>query len=135
MTPENIYLSRGFRMENLITLSRDMVELSNTIKEGLDHLDKRLAEGHLEDSYYLFQDIVQAFYSVTRAMESMQANVEIAGVVKATDSLLSAFEKLSTSYEDQKLNQARMDLQLILTPAFSAWSSELHRCLQPIMES
>lgn len=122
-------------MESLITLSRDMVELSNTIKEGLEHLDKRLAEGHLEDSYYLFQDIVQAFYSVTRAMESMQANVEIAGVVQATDSLLSAFEKLSTSYEDQKLNQARMDLQLILSPAFSNWSSELHRCLQPIMES
>jgi nicotinamide riboside kinase len=122
-------------MESLITLSRDMVELSNTIKEGLDHLDKRLADGHLEDSYYLFQDIIQAFYSVTRAMESIQSSIEIETVVRATDKLLNAFEKLSISYEDQKLNQARMDLQLILSPAFSAWSNELHRCLQPIMES
>jgi hypothetical protein len=44
--------------------SRQIVELLKTMDQGVKHLDKKLAEGKVEENLYLFTDLLEAFTAI-----------------------------------------------------------------------
>ena len=44
------------------TIAREVMELSATIQDGFKHLQNRMAEGHFEDTEYLFADILAILF-------------------------------------------------------------------------
>ena len=112
---------------------KEIFDLSDTIQEGLQYLEKRMGEGHFEDTDYLFDDIKEAFKSISRAIEPVIAEQKILG--ELTEKFSLALEKMSTNYENPKLEIARMDLQFVLFPAYKGWQAEVQKCFAHLIES
>ena len=120
-------------MESKISVCREILSLGGTMEEGLAHLVNRMGEGHLEDTRFLYEDILNAFRSINMALEMDFAEQNKIPVV--SERLQLAFDKINQSYTDNKLNSCRMDMQFILYPAFKDWMQEINRCLRPIIQS
>lgn len=110
-----------------------MFHLLDTIKEGLQHIEKRLGEGHFEDTAYLFEDIKEAFSSIFKTIEPVIPEHKMLG--ELTDKLLIGLEAMNSSYENKKLDQARIDLQFMLFPAYRSWQEEMQKCFGNLVES
>lgn len=118
-------------MNNMFGLANEIISLAKTIEEGLEHLHKRMGELHFEDTRYLFDDIVDAYKSILVTLENRADGTDnFNGILQKSDHLQAAFEKMNQSYEENKLNEARMDMQFILLPAFQAWLEELEKHLR-----
>lgn len=115
------------------TIIKEIFDLSDTVREGLQHIEKRLGEGHFEDTAYLFEDIKEAFVSIAQAIEPLFVKEKL--LEKLTEKMSVALEEMNNSYENGKLDQARMNLQFVLFPAYNSWQSELQKCLNNIIES
>lgn len=122
-------------MSDQITIARDIIELSHTIQAGLEHLKNRMAEGHLQDTEYLFADILAALGSVFQAFEPFIAEPDRELMDKLKDKLLMALEGLCANYEHSLLDMAKKNLEFVLMPAFQVWKSEMQKCLGPWLES
>jgi len=117
-------------MDRIANLKGSILDLSNTIQEGLDHLNKRMAELPLEDTRYLFADIADAYQSIVSALEFSRADTKADySFLNQFGKLPVAFAKMNQSYDENKLDEARMDMQFILLPAFKEWREELERYL------
>lgn len=118
-------------MDNIFGLASEVLSLARTIEEGLEHLNKRMGELHFEDTRYLFQDIAEAYRSILATLENRPKSIaDTAEILEKSTRLQLAFEKMNQSYEDNKLDEARMDLQFILLPAFRGWMQELENYLR-----
>ncbi|MDD3365459.1 MAG: hypothetical protein PHZ03_10795 [Syntrophomonas sp.] len=124
-------------MKNIVEVSTDILQLSLTIQEGFQHLVGRMGEGHFEDTYYLFQDIVRAFSSIYDAVRplSLVSPLGESQIAELTEKLINAFDDMNKAYENNELDKAQQDLQVVLFPAFESWRGELERCLHPLVDS
>ncbi len=122
-------------MENQISLCREIIIMGGTMEEALNHLVGRMGEGHFEDTRYLFDDIMEAFRSINAALETVSIQWEETKAGELSDRLQMSIDKMNQSYEDNKLDQGRIDMQFILMPAFKAWIQEIDKCLSPLIQS
>ena len=51
-------------MEYMYEVAGQIIELSQTIKEGLIHINEKMDEGQLKETLYLFEDVLEAFSSI-----------------------------------------------------------------------
>ena len=121
-------------MSDQITIAREVLELVDTIRDGLEHLEKRMAEGHFEDTEYLFTDILTAATAIFRASQPFITENDQEIMDRLKEKLLMALDGMSANYEQKKLSVARMDLQFVLIPAYQVWQAEIHKCLSPWLE-
>lgn len=122
-------------MSDQNTIAREVMELSETIRAGFEHLQNRMAEGHFEDTEYLFVDILAAFNAIFRSSEQFISESDQELMERLKEKLLTALEGMGVNYEQKKLDVARMDLQFVLIPAYQVWQTELHKYLSPWLES
>lgn len=122
-------------MSDQITIAREVLDLAATIQQGLEHLEKRMSEGHFEDNEYLFTDIGVAFTAICSASESLITENEQELTDRLKEKLLIALEDMRSNYEQKVFSAMRMDLQFVLVPAYQAWHAEIHKCLSPWLES
>ncbi len=121
-------------MDNIYEISTEIMALAATIEEGLGHLNKRMGELHFEDTRYLFNDIVEAYLSIMNALEGLMEKLAPNELVEKSGQLQVAMEKMNHSYEANKVDEARMDMQFILFPAFKAWMGEMEKCIRPLAQ-
>jgi hypothetical protein len=111
----------------------EVFDLADTIGEGLQHLEKRMGEGHFEDTGYLFEDIKEAFKTISRAIEPDVSEQMTLG--ELSEKFSTALDNMNANYDHSKLDLARMDLQFVLLPAYKGWQSELQKCFRHLIES
>ena len=56
-------------MEKYIEVMKQSLELSETILEGLQHIQKLLSEGKSEQTIFLFEDTLVAYETIVRTIE------------------------------------------------------------------
>lgn len=122
-------------MENQISMCREIIIMGGTMEEGLNHLVRRMGEGHFEDTRYLFDDIMEAFRAINAALETVSIQWEETKVGELSDRLQMSIDKMNQFYEDNKLDQGRIDMKFVLMPAFSVWIQEIDKCLSPLIQS
>jgi hypothetical protein len=124
-------------MENIIAISSQIIRLSGTIQEGMDHLVRRMNEGFFEDNYYLFQDMVRAFSAIYDAMGPLTvlSPLKESHIMELGGNLMSTLDSINDLYENHELDKAQQHMQMVLLPAFGRWKDELDRCLHPLVDS
>ncbi len=122
-------------MDNIYAITTEILDLIITIEEGLEHLNKRMGELHFEDTRYLFQDILEAYLSIMTAMEGLMDNLNTDAVLEKSKQLHNAMEQMNQSYEVNKMDKARMDMQFVLVPTFKQWKSAMESCLRPLAQA
>jgi len=124
-------------MENIVAISAQILQLSETIQDGMEHLLSRMDEGHFEDNYYLFQDIVRAFSAIYDAMKSlaMLSPLKESQIMELSEKLITSLDSINGSYENHEQDKAQEAMQAVFLPALSKWKDELERCLHPLADS
>ena len=116
-------------------IASDIINLSDTIMEGLEHIKQRVLEGYLEDTYYLLEDIINAVASIHKATEQMLPVLGENRIEEYTQHINHLIDEMTNNYKEQRIEKAKTDYQLVLIPAFKIWKNELEKCLSDYIAS
>ena len=116
-------------------IAGDIISLSDTIMEGLEHIKQRVLDGYLEDTYYLMEDIINAVASIHRAIDPMLPLMGENQIEELTCNINHLIDEMINNYREQRIEKAKIDFRLVLIPAFKEWKNELERCLSKFIAS
>lgn len=122
-------------MEKYIEVMKKSQELAETVLEGLQHIQKLIGEGKHEQSILLFEDVLLAYSTIGRSIDSAirklgndNVSVQQADVSKAAELVVSAFE-------EKNYAKVQEVLQFTLIPQFKKLKAELEQAFQPFLVS
>jgi len=122
-------------MEYMYEVAGQIIELSQTIKEGLIHINEKMDEGQLKETLYLFEDVLEAFSSIEIPIQPVLRADNMDELQGATAELKKSLEMLAQAFEANDLEKARAEISQSLIPAYSRWQSELEQSLKAYRES
>lgn len=112
-----------------------ILDLTDTMLEGMEHLKNRMQEGYFEDTCYLYFDIVKAIASIYDALEPLIPQLGDNRIEDFTGELNRVNEKMVEIYEQKQFEIAKDNMEFQLLPAFKKWKIELERCLTTVNAS
>lgn len=116
-------------MPDSYAMVSDILDLSDSVLQAMEHLQSRLAEGHLEDSSYLLEDLRDAVTSIENATELLMPQLGDNQISDYTSELQRMVDEMGDTYEQRQIEKAKVDMQWVLIPAARKWRDELGRCL------
>jgi len=116
-------------MPDSYAMVADILDLSDSVIQAMEHLHVRLSEGHLEDTSYLLEDLKDAVISIQNATELLMPHLGDNCISDYTIELQGVVEDMSTTYEQRRIEKAKVDMQWIMLPLAKKWRDELGRCL------
>ena len=122
-------------MEKYLDVVRRVLELSDTVLEGLRFVQARLDKGDFPGSFEMLHDVVSGINSMMGALQPLLEEELAETLVPLTDELNQAMDALVTAYERKQSLDAMQIMRINLVPAYLAWQAELNRQLQPLVLS
>lgn len=122
-------------MEKYLDIIRRVLELSDTVLEGLRYVQARLDKGDFIQTFEMLNDVVSGINSMVGALQPMMEDELADSLVPLTDELNRALDTLVTAYEQNQGLEAMSILRINLTPAYLEWQAELNRQLHPLILS
>lgn len=119
-------------MNLLYTIASELMNLSNTVQEGLEHMKLRFEEGQLRETLFLFEDVLEAVELIENSVSSLEQDKELWVM---TGGLKGGLEMLARAYEENNVEKARNELGNNLLPAFKNWQAELEKSLKKYKDS
>ena len=81
--------------ERYLEIVQRINELTSTMSEAFDHIvNIQIPELRFEDSFYLLNDIIEAFLSISNALRIIQDEFELQNVMSLGDKLHQNLEQL-----------------------------------------
>ncbi|MBO8138812.1 MAG: hypothetical protein H0Z40_11955 [Desulfotomaculum sp.] len=121
-------------MNQYIEVMKRATELAETCLEGLEHVKKKLNEGHFESTMLLFHDSLDAFFRMQASVQPILGELPPNELESRADSLRDAFELAVSAYEQGDRAKVQEIMQFTLVPTYKKWQAELNRCLRPYLE-
>lgn len=122
-------------MSNLFETANDVINLSNTMLEGLQHIAQQMEEGQLGETLFLFEDVLEAFALIQNSMGLLLAKEKQGELEVSSRELRDSMERLARAYEQGSLEKARLEVQSNLLTAFHKWQDQLQSSLKQYLES
>ena len=116
-------------MPDSYAMVADILDLSDSVIQAMEHLHVRLSEGHLEDTSYLLEDLKDAVISIQNATELLMPQLGDNRINHFTMELQGVVEDMSATYEQRRIEKAKVDMQWVMIPLAKKWRDELGRCL------
>lgn len=117
-------------MEKYHEVIKRTLELLETIREGIQHIQEKLLELRYEEALIMLQDIVEGVASIESAIEPMMTEFVENNIESLTTILKENVSKAVGSYENGKeINMERLAEEGILL-AFKKWKLELERVMK-----
>lgn len=120
-------------MNYLYETAGDIINLSSTVLEGLNHIKLRMEEGQLKETLFLFEDVLEALISIENSVQPLMENEK--DLAQAMAAIKQSLEMLARSYEEDNLVNAQTELGDNLLPALEKLRSELEASLQKYKNS
>ncbi|UCZ52687.1 hypothetical protein LGQ02_18045 [Bacillus shivajii] len=122
-------------MEKYIDVMKQSVDLSQTILEGLQHIQKLQGEGKFEETMYLFEDVVAGFSSVEKSMQPLLKELNNDELEARMNSVKIALDLVVSSYESNNYGKVQEIMQFTLVPQFMKLKQELERTFETYLLS
>lgn len=122
-------------VNNHIEIARQSLELCTTIEEGLEHISGRFDSGFYEDAFVLYQDVVQAFFTIQQAIAPLSDQLSANNLASLAQSVQDSMSQIVSAYEQKNWNMARDTLQNHLLPAWIEWKQELESIFKSYVAS
>lgn len=116
-------------MEKVIEIIDRSLELTNTIEEGLRHMNYLIGELQYEGAFQMFNDVAEAIFSIEKATLPLIAEGPEHGLAELANRLREAISVVLKDYEDKNVNLAPDHMENGLMPAYIQWKAELTRVL------
>ncbi|WP_240374119.1 hypothetical protein [Bacillus piscicola] len=122
-------------MEKYIDVMKQSVELSHTMIEGLQHMQTLFGQGKMEDTVFLFEDIVAAFSSVEEAVAPVAPDMPQSDLETKLQQVQRALEVTVTAYEKKQYGKVQEIIQFTVLPKCKELHQELETAFQPYILS
>lgn len=122
-------------MEKQIGIMKQSLELSETILEGLQHIQKLLGEGKFEQTIYLYEDVLLAFSAIEKSVEPLKDELNSETFNSATTNLKYIMELVVDHYEEKNYAKVQEVMQFTLVPQFKKVKQELELAFKPYLQS
>lgn len=122
-------------MERYIDVMKQSVELSETILDGLQHIQKLLGEGKFEEIMSMFEDVVSAFSTMQQSLTPVTEKLENQEIDAKAIKVQAALELVVSAYEAKSHGKVQEIIQFTLTPQLKKWKEALEKTFQPYIIS
>lgn len=109
----------------IINMSMDLIE---TILEGLEHIQKLIAQSKLEQSIYLFDDICEAFLVIENSIKEILESLNNDVINENLELIKNTLDLSVSAYEESNIVQ----LENILLSELKMNFEQLYECLKDI---
>jgi len=116
-------------MPDSYAMVADILDLSDSVIQAMEHLQTRLIEDKLEGSSYLLEDLKDAVISIQNATELLMPQLGDNQIIDFTIKLQDLVEDMTLTYQQKRIEKAKIDMQWQLIPLACKWRDELGRCL------
>lgn len=108
-----------------------ILELSDTIASGLDHMAKQLAEIRYEESFAMLNDSVQGIYAIEESLQQFINDLPVNKLEIYLDELKKEIDLLITNYEQKEAAAIKEEIVTKIPILYLQWQNELKQVLQP----
>lgn len=122
-------------MEKHIEVMKQSLELSETLLEGLQHIQKLLNEGKSEQTIFLFEDTLVAYETIARTVESVVNELNNESIPAQQAVFSQAADLVVTAYEERNYAKVQEVLQFTLVPRFKKLKEQLEEVFKPYVIS
>ncbi|WP_077214806.1 hypothetical protein [Bacillus dakarensis] len=122
-------------MEKHIEVMKQSLELSETILEGLQHIQKLLSEGKSEQTIFLFEDTLLAYETISKAINLAVTELNNESISAKQAEFSQAADLVVTAYEEKNYAKVQEILQFTLVPQFKKLKEELEQAFNPFVVS
>ena len=113
-------------------LAGQMLQLSRTGLEGLEHICELNEKGDYETGVKLFSDEVWAVSEIEKALAVDDSDLDFQ-LKDAQDELTLVFATVADAYEDKAYQQLTGLMDNSLVPLYKKWQEGLQTALQPYL--
>ncbi|MFZ4451050.1 hypothetical protein [Salibacterium aidingense] len=123
-------------MENHLNIVRHVLDLYETIREGIDHTQSLLEQGKEEAAVRMFQDIVFAFSKIEEVQAPLLEEMEGPTAINAEHTnIRKHLDKVVQAFENQEFLKVKEILQFTLHPQWKIWNQTLVDTFHPFVVS
>src|SRR5690349_7118852 len=112
-------------MEKYIEVMKKSLELSETILEGLQYIQKLLSEGKTEQSVFMFEDALEAYTAISATIDPVVNELNNESIPAQQAPFSQAADLAVTAYEEKNYAKVQEMLQFTLVPRFKKLKEEL----------
>jgi uncharacterized protein (UPF0297 family) len=123
-------------MEKDLDVMKQSIELSETVLEGLTHVQKKLNETKYPEAMQMMNDVVGGFASIENSVGPVFADMNDTELVKVHISKVAeSLERVVTSLEDHSYGTVQEILQFMLIPNVKKLKAEMETLFEPYLVS
>ncbi|PRO65640.1 hypothetical protein [Alkalicoccus urumqiensis] len=118
-------------MEKQIPVMTQSLSLVRTLEDAAGHIQHQLAEGELNDTFYLVEDLLSGFTAVQEALQPLDQEIlDLSGVITASDDVQQALAQLVEAYEKKDHQEAQEQTRTTLAPRLTKLRAEMEEAFQ-----
>lgn len=122
-------------MDKYGEIFRRLLDLSDTVLEGLEHMEKQLAEIRYEESFVLLQDIVTGIDSIEKSLQPFVNDLSPNKLVIYIIEMEKEINELVSCYENYDIVKIKDGVTSKVLPGYLQWQQELKHMLEPFVIS
>ncbi|WP_188206706.1 hypothetical protein [Alkalibacillus aidingensis] len=111
-------------MDQQTQILKQSIDLSQTMLQGLEHIQALLNDGKFEETMYLFEDVVRAHLSVSKSLINKK-EIDVSKINEKSQNIQDSFDKVVKAYETNDKGSVQQILQFTLIPKVKEWHEEL----------
>ncbi|KAB8139474.1 hypothetical protein F9U64_00115 [Gracilibacillus oryzae] len=120
-------------MEKQLDVMKNVLGLSETVLEGVLHIQSALKERQMEETMYLFEDIIHAFATIENAINELDDEYVSEEVTNHMKKVQKGLEAAVQQYEVEISGRLQEVLQFNLVPATKNWKIALENQFNPLV--
>ncbi|WAM32497.1 hypothetical protein [Caldicellulosiruptor naganoensis] len=112
--------------EKYLEIIQKVNELTSTMSEVFDHIvNVQIPELRFEDSFYLLNDIIEAFLSISNALKVIQTEFDVRSAMSLEDEIQKSLEELLELYKEPDSEKLLKKYKDDMIPLYKKWQDEL----------
>ncbi|MFA9558929.1 hypothetical protein ACERII_16585 [Evansella sp. AB-rgal1] len=120
-------------MEKYIEVMKQSLELTETMLQGLQHIQKLIGEGKHEQTIITFEDVLSAYSTIENSIKPIKDKLECEQ--QTSTNLNHILELVVNRYEEKDYYKVQEVMQFTLIPQVKKWKEELENTFHPYIVS
>ena len=113
-----------------VEVIRRILELKDTVYDGIAHADLMLAGNKFESAYAMIKDVMEGLTGINASLETVMSEIPDNRIEEYMNKLGDSFEAIVEKYPMKQTGLALAIMRESLIPRYTAWSEEMNRCLR-----
>ena len=106
-----------------------IIELMETLEEGINHIKKQLSQLRYEDALTLFADTMEGIKAIEEAIEQIKDELSENNIGKELRELLEVMKQVVASFKKRDELQVEAHIMVEVIDKFAKWREEVERAL------